>query len=152
MFKNWQLEKAVQALIDEAQAVADRLGSGKAHVIESYAAYAQVWAVTFHVAGQDVQDLAAWKPAEVKRFISATQTKIAALRKQRLYDSSDGLAVWLHTARAVSEPRIEPAVAEIWRLLQSGGSNAVSMTEDLLDDAGLPKEHKQFAPKRFLIS
>jgi hypothetical protein len=151
-FGDWKLEKSVQALIDEAQAMADRLESGKAHVIESYASFAQVWAVTFYGDGQDLRGMAGWSAVELKRFITTIQSKIAALRKQRLYDSSDGLAVWLHTARAVSQPRIVPAVGEIWRLLQSGGSNATAMTEDILQDAGLPTDHPPFIPPQFVIA
>lgn len=147
MFKSWQLEKAVQAVIDEAQGMVDRLASAKPHVVESYAAYAQLWAVTLLGEGLDLRDLAGWKPAEVKRFITGTQTRIAALRKKREYDSSDGLAVWLHTARSVTEPRIAPAVGEIWRLLQDTGVNVDAMITDLLQDAGLPLEHPRMSPK-----
>lgn len=147
MFKSWQLEKAVQAVIDEAQGMVDRLASAKPHVVESYAAYAQLWAVTLLGEGLDLRDLAGWKPAEVKRFITGTQTRIAALRKKREYDSSDGLAVWLHTARSVTEPRIAPAVGEIWRLLQDTGVNVDAMITDLLQDAGLPSDHPRMSPK-----
>ena len=115
MFSNWQHEKAKLALIDEAQAMADKLASAKRHVLDSHAAYAQVWAVTYSAQGMDLYDLAQWKPAALTRFTAATLTKIAALRKQRAYDSSDGLAIWLHTARAVTEPRLAQAVREIWR-------------------------------------
>jgi hypothetical protein len=138
MFKNWQLEKAVQALIDEAEAMADRLGSAKPHVAESYGAAAQFWAVTYLNDGQDLRTIGAWKQTEVKRFIGVSQTKIAALRKKRDYVSSDGLAVWLHTARAVVEVRVRPPVIEIWRLLTVTENNSEAMANELLLDAGLP--------------
>ena len=75
--------------------------------------------------------------------------RIAALRKQRDYASSDGLAIWLHTARAVTEPRIAPPVRQIWRLLSLAGPNADAMAEDLLQDAGLPVDSRRFVPKGF---
>jgi hypothetical protein len=137
MFKNWQQEKATAALINEAQAVADRLQAAKPHMVDGLAAVAQFWAVSYHAGGQDLRDLSLWKPEEIRRFTSGAMTKIAALRKQRHYDSSDGLAVWLHTARAVTEPRIAPAVREIWQKLSEAGSNCDAMAEDMLTDAGI---------------
>lgn len=147
-FGDWKLEKAVQALIDEAQALADRLALAKPHVIESYAAFAQVWAVTYLETAQDLAAIAGWKPTDVKRFIAGSQTKIAALRKDRNYDSSDGLAVWLHTARAVLEPRVAAPVDQIWRILQQPSANAEAMMLDLLQDAGLATGNAQIVPKQ----
>jgi hypothetical protein len=83
------------------------------------------------------------------RFASATQIKIAALRKKREYDSSDGLAIWLHTARAVSEPRITPPVRDIWHQILNAGTNADSMAQDLLQDAGLPYDQTRRVPTGF---
>lgn len=149
MFSNWKQEKATTTLIDEAQALADKLAAAKPHVRDSYAAAAHFWAA-FHLAnGLDLHDLANWKSAAVVRFAAASATKIAALRKQRAYDSSDGLAVWLHTARAVTEPRIAPAVRAIWQQLSQAGSNAEAMAEDLLQDAGLQMERNRHVPNGF---
>ena len=78
-------------------------------------------------------------------------TKIAALRKQRAYDSSDGLAVWLHTARAVTEPQIAPSVRNIWQRLCAAGPNAASMAEDLVQEAGLETTQIHGAPIGFGI-
>lgn len=149
MFSNWQHEKAKLALIDEAQAMADKLASAKRHVLDSHAAYAQVWAVTYRAQGMDLYDLAQWKPAALTRFTAATLTKIAALRKQRAYDSSDGLAIWLHTARAVTEPRLAQAVREIWRQVSQAGVNADAMAADLLAEAGLPPDASRRIPTGF---
>ena len=149
MFNDWKQEKATAALVDEAQALADRLASAKPHIVDSYAATAQVWAATYFAAGQTLHDLTDWPPTAVKRFVSSAQTQIAALRKKREYDSSDGLAVWLHTARAVGEPRIAPAVQQIWQHLLATGPNAEAMTADLLQDAGLPLDVPHRCPKGF---
>ena len=138
MFNAWKQEKTTAALVDEAQAIADKLGSAKPHVLDSFAATAEFWAATYLAEGQDLYALLDLPPAKAARFATSVATKIAALRKAREYDSSDGLSVWLHTARAVSEPRILPAVTDIWRLLTKAGPNASSMAEDLLQDAGLP--------------
>ena len=148
-FGNWQKEKAIKALVDEAQAVADRLASGKPHATEMHAAAAQYWAVVHQGEGLDLTGLIDWPPAEIARFIRAAQTKIAVLRKARDYVSSDGLAVWLHTARAVQEPRIAPAVREIWGHLARAGRNVDAMTADLLLDAGLPPAWARCQPKGF---
>ena len=146
MFSDWQGEKATAALIDAAQAVADKLAAGKPHFTESHAANAQFWAASYFADGHDLYALAQWKPAAVARFVATAQTKIATLRKQRDYDLSDGLAIWLHTARATSEPRIAPAVREIWQQLLQAGPNADAMAEDLLTDAGLPLADGRRAP------
>jgi hypothetical protein len=74
----------------------------------------------------------------VTRFVTTTQTRIAALRKTRDYDLSDGLAVWLHTARALKEPRIARPVQDIWQMILNAGPNADSMATDLMAEAGLP--------------
>ena len=111
-FGNWQKEKAIQALVDEAQAVAERLASGKPHAVEQHAAAAQFWAQAYLAEGVDLTTLATWKAAEVARFVRGAQSKIAALRKARDYVSSDGLAAWLHTARAVTDAGLpSPIVA-----------------------------------------
>jgi hypothetical protein len=149
MFNAWKQEKAIAALVDEAQALADKLAEAKPHIVDSYAATARVWVATYLAEGQALHDLTDWPSAQVKRFVSTAQTKIAALRKKREYDSSDGLAVWLHTARAISEPRIASAVRDIWRHLMATGANAEAMAADLLQDAGLPLDTPHRCPKGF---
>lgn len=151
MFSNWKQEKSRTALVEEAQALSDKLAAAKPHVLDSHAAAAQFWAV-FHLSnGLNLHELADWKPVNVARFAATALTKIAALRKQREYDSSDGLAIWLHTARAVTEPRIAPAVRDIWRQLSQAGINADAMARDLLQDAGLPMDHGRRMPKGFQV-
>ena len=149
MFSTWKQEKATSALVDEAQALADKLAGAKPHFVESHAAAAQFWAARCLADGQDLHALIDWKAAVVTRFAATTQTRIAALRKQRAYDSSDGLAVWLHTARAVTEPRIAPPVRDIWQHILNAGPNGASMALDLLQDAGLPVDARVRAPKGF---
>lgn len=151
MFSTWKQEKAVATLVDEAQALSDKLSSAKPHILDSHAAAAQFWAARYLAAGQDLHDLIDWKPAAVARFAATAQTRIAALRKQRDYDSSDGLAIWLHTARAVTEPRIAPAVREIWQQILAAGPNADAMAHDLLQDAGLPVDQGRRIPKGFSV-
>ena len=149
MFSNWQQEKATAALVDAAQALSDKLAAAKPHVTDSHAATAQFWAA-FHLAeGLNLYEVAQWKPAVVARFAAAAAAKIATLRKKREYDSSDGLAIWLHTARAVTEPRIAPAVRAIWRHLLQAGPNADALADDLLQDAGLPTGHGRRVPYGF---
>jgi hypothetical protein len=149
MFSTWKTEKATAALVDEAQMLADKLAAAKPHFLDSHAAAAQFWAASYLATGQNLHDLMDWKAAAVTRFATTTETKIAALRKQREYASSDGLAIWLHTARAVTEPRIAPAVREIWRQLTQAGPNAAAMAEEMLHDAGLPVNICRDAPKGF---
>lgn len=149
MFNAWKAEKAIAALVDEAQAMADKLDGAKPHFVDSHAANARLWEVLFAADGLVLGDLAAWKPAAVARFASTAQSRIAALRKARAYDSSDGLAVWLHTARAVTEPRIAPPVRDIWQTLLGAGPNAAAMAADLLQDAGLSAPAALTAPKGF---
>lgn len=149
MFNDWKTEKTTAALVDEAQAMADKMAGAKPHFVESYAATAQVWAAHYLASGQDLHALAQWKPGAAKSFARAAQTKIAALRKQRAYDSSDGLAIWLHTARSVDEPRIAPPAREIWQHILNAGPNAASMAQDLLEEAGLPLGGKLSAPVGF---
>ena len=84
--------------------------------------------------------------AKIARFVTATQARIAALRKKRDYDLSDGLAVWLHTARALKEPRIARAVQDIWQMILTAGPNADSMATDLMGEAGLPAVLVRRAP------
>lgn len=151
MFSNWKQEKATSTLIDEAQALSDKLASAKPHFLDSHAAAAQFWAASHLSNGLNLHELVDWKPADVARFAAAAGTKIAALRKQREYASSDGLAIWLHTARAVTEPRIAPAVRDIWRQLSQAGLNADAMAEDLLQDAGLQMDHSRRVPKGFRV-
>jgi hypothetical protein len=149
MFKDRKVEKAITALIDEAEALAEKLVTAKPHFLDSHASFAQVWQATYLLENQDLYDLKLLKPDALKRFISKTETRIAALRKQREYDSSDGLAVWLHTARAIREPRIAPAVRQIWQSLMTVGPNADSMTDDLLQDADLPPRTPRRVPQGF---
>lgn len=137
MFNAWKQEKAIAGLVGEAQALADRLASAKPHVTDSYAATAWFWAAALQAEGHDMQGIARWPHATVARFVTQTQTRIAALRKKRDYDLSDGLAVWLHTARALTEPRILPPVRDIWQMIRQAGPNADAMAEELLAEAGL---------------
>jgi len=149
MFSTWKQEKETAALVDAAQALADKLAAAKPHVVDSHAAAARFWAGSYCADGQYLNDLADWTPAAIARFAKATQAKIVVLRKNRDYDSSDGLAIWLHTARAVTEPRIAPAVREIWQQLINVGPNADEMALDLLQDAGLPADQGRRIPKGF---
>ena len=149
MFSNWQQEKATATLVDEAQALADKLAIAKPHVIDSHAAAALFWAATYLANGQNLQHMIDWNAPAIRRFGNTAETKIAALRKQRAYDSSDGLTVWLHTARAVTEPRIAPAVRDIWRQLAGAGPNADTMAAEQLQDAGLPVHGSRLAPQGF---
>ena len=149
MFGTWKAEKAIAALVDEAQSLADKLAAAKPHQVDSQAAEARFWAVSHQAGGLDLAEVIDWPPAAVARFVKASQTRVAALRKQRDYASSDGLAIWLHTARAVSEPRIAPPVREIWQRLAEAGPNAAGLAEDLLRDAGLPPDHRRLVPKGF---
>lgn len=146
MFNAWQQEKATAALVGDAQSVADRLASAKKHVVDSYAATTWFWAASLQAEGQDPYDMASWPPATVSRFVTATQTRVAALRKKRDYDLSDGLAVWLHTARALTEPRIARPVHEIWQLILNAGPNADTIATDLMAEAGLPASLVRKAP------
>lgn len=146
MFSAWKQEKAIAALVDEAQAVADRLAQAKPHVVDGQAAAAWFWAATFRAAGQDVTRMADWPAPVLARFVTATQTRIAALRKARDYESSDGLALWLHSARALTEPRIAPPVRDIWQAVAGAGQNADAMAADLMREAGLSVERIRCAP------
>ena len=151
MFSNWQQVKATAALVDEAQALADKLASAKPHFLESHSATAQFWAAVYLADGFNLHGLMDWKPQDATRLAKAADAKIATLRKQRDYASSDGLAIWMHTARAVSESRIAPAVREIWRHVSQAGPNADAMAEDLMRDAGLPIHISRAVPKGFQI-
>jgi hypothetical protein len=149
VFSNWKQEKTTAALVDEAQALADKLAGAKPHIVDHHAAASCFWA-GFHASnGQDLHDMIDWKPAAVSRFAVAALVKIAALRKQRAYDSSDGLAIWLQTARAITEPRIAPAVRDIWQQVLAAGPNSDAMASDLLHDAGLPLNNARCLPKGF---
>lgn len=149
MFSAWQKEKATEALVGEAQAVADRLAAAKPHVVDSYAATAWFWAASLQVEGNDLYAIASWPAAAVVRFVTKTQTRIAVLRKKRDYDLSDGLAVWLHTARAVTEPRIARPVQDIWQLILNAGPNADTMATERMVEAGLPAMLIRQAPAGF---
>lgn len=149
MFKNWQQEKAITALVDEAQALAERMQSPKAHIGDGHAAAARFWAGSYGAQGLDLYDIANWKSPDVARFAREATAKIAALRKARAYDSSDGLAIWLHTARAVSQPRIAPAVRLIWQRIADAGPNTDSMADDLLAEEGLPTGLPRRVPAGF---
>ncbi|CAM3264227.1 hypothetical protein PANO111632_10965 [Paracoccus nototheniae] len=149
MFSDWKQEKTIAALVDEAQALADKLDGAKPHIVDSHAAAVQFWAARYLADGQDLHDLPTWKPQAATRFAAALQVRIAALRKARAYDSSDGLAIWLHTARAVSEPRIVPPLRQIWQHVMEAGSNADIMAEDLLQEEGLPPGPGRRAPVGF---
>ena len=149
MFGAWQQEKATEALVADAQAVADRLASAKRHVVDSYAATAWFWSASLQADGQDPYAMASWSPAAVARFVTKTQTRIAVLRKKREYDLSDGLAVWLHTARAVTEPRIAGPVRDVWQMILDAGPNSDTMATDLMAEAGLPAVLIRQAPAGF---
>jgi len=149
MFNAWKVEKAVVALIDEAQAMADKLAAAKPHVRDGHAAAVFFWDASYRADGKMLHDITSWPPAAVARFVSTAQTKIAALRKARDYERSDGLAIWLHTARAVTEPRIAPAVFEIWELILSSGQNADAIAADMMAEAGLPGTPDRRAPTGF---
>jgi len=149
MFSTWKQEKAVASLVDEAQALSDKLATAKPHILESHAAAAHFWAAFYLADGQNLRELTVWKPAAVARFIVAAQTRITALRKKREYDSSDGLAIWLHTARAVTEPRIAPVVRDIWQLVLNAGPNADAMAQDQMQDAGISVVDGRKAPIGF---
>lgn len=149
MFSNWQQDKAVTNQIDEAQALADKLAGAKPHIRDSHVAAARFCAASYLAQGLNLHDMAQWKPAEVARFARSARTKVAALRKLREYSASDGLAVWMHTARAITEPRIASAARAIWRQLAAAGPNVDTMTEDLLQDAGLPLDQNREVPPGF---
>jgi hypothetical protein len=149
MFNAWKQEKAIAALVDEAQALADKLGSAKPHIRDSHAANARFWELSYLAEGQTLHDVANWPPAAIARFVSGAQSKITALRKKRFYDSSDGLTVWLHTARAVTEPRIAPAARDIWQQILAAGPNTDTMVNDLLAEAGLSGPPARQAPAGF---
>jgi len=137
MFSTWKQEKATAALADEAQALSGKLATAKPHILESHAAAVQFWAAFYIADKQNLHELMVWKPAAVARFGVTALTRIAALRKKHEYDSSDGLAIWLHTARAVAEPRIAPVVRDIWQLILNAGPNAVAMAQDQMQEAGI---------------
>lgn len=151
MFNEWKQEKATAALVDAAQAVAVKLAEAKLHVLDSHAAAARFWAATYLASGQNLYEMVTWTPAAATRFAKAAQSRIAALRKVREYDSSDGLAIWLHTARAVTEPRIVPAVRDIWHQILNAGPNADAMADELSQDAGLSGDSGRRAPSGFGI-
>ena len=149
MFSNWKVEKATAGRVEEALALSEKLAAAKPHVVDSHAATARFWA-QFHLSsGSNLYDLSTWKPTEVVKFVKTAESKVAVLRKQREYSSSDGLSIWLHTARAVIEPRIAPAVREIWHLLAQAGPNAQSMAEEMLQEAGLAVDHDRKVPRGF---
>jgi hypothetical protein len=149
MFSTWKQEKATAALVDEAQALADKLATAKPHHVESHAAAARFWAASYLSDGMDLYEVSHWKADAVSRFAATAQTRIAALRKKREYDSSDGLVIWLHTARAVTESRVAPAVRDIWQHLMDAGPNADAMAQELIHDTGLPADRGRRIPAGF---
>ena len=151
MFSTWKQEKATAALVDEAQALAEKLAVAKPHHVESCAAAARFWAASYLADGKDLYELSQWKADAVARFATTAQATVAALRKKREYDSSDGLVIWLHTARAVTESRVAPAVRDIWQHLMDAGPNADSMAQDLIVDAGLPGDMGRRVPAGFAV-
>ena len=110
---------------------------------------AQFWAAFYLVNGQNLSELTVWKPVAVACFIATAQIRITALRKKREYDSSDGLAIWLHTARAMTEPRIAPVVRAIWQLIMNEGPNADAIAQDQMQNAGLSVVDGRQAPIGF---
>ena len=151
MFSTWKQEKATAALVDEAQALAEKLATAKPHHVESHAAAARFWAAFYLSEGKDLYELTHWKADAVSRFAAPAQAQVAALRKKREYDSSDGLVIWLHTARAVTESRVAPAVRDIWQHLMDAGPNADAMAQDLMQDAGLPADMGRRVPAGFAV-
>lgn len=147
MFKDWKIEKATAALVDEAQALADKLATAKPHVVDSHAAAARFWEASCLADGQALHDMMHWPAPQASRFAASLQGRITALRKARDYDKSDGLAIWLHTVRSVTEPRLAPAVAEIWQRLLAAGQNADAMAIDQITEAGLPTDPGRRAPR-----
>ena len=149
MFSPGKQEKATAALVEEAQALAEKLATAKSHHVESCAAAARFWAASYMAEGTDLYELSHWQADAVSRFAATAQARVAALRKKREYDSSDGLAIWLHTARAVTETRAAPAVQDIWQHLVDAGPNADAMAQDLIQDAGLPADRGRRVPAGF---
>lgn len=149
MFSAWKVEKAVQALVDEAQALVDRLEGAKPHVLDAYAATGRYWRAAYLAEGVRLDKIGMWKPADVTRFAKTAQGRIAALRKARDYELGDGLAIWLHTARSITEPRVKPPVLALWQLLQAAGPNADSMAAERIAGAGLPPDAGRTIPAGF---
>ncbi|MCG6111441.1 MAG: hypothetical protein MEQ74_04535 [Paracoccus sp.] len=137
MFAAWKQEKTTAGLVAEAQALADKLAGTKPHIVEAHAAAALLWQAVFRDQGQDLHSIATWPKAKAARFAADALARIAVLRKARDYDSSDGLAVWMHSARTVAEPRIADPVRQIWAHLAAAGPNAASMAEEQIAEAGL---------------
>jgi hypothetical protein len=149
MFSTWKQERATAALVDEAQALAEKLATAKPHHVESHAAAAGFWAASYLSEGKDLYELTHWKADAVSRFAATAQAQVAALHKKCEYDSSDGLVIWLHTARAVTESRVAPAVRDIWQHLMDAGPNADAMAQELIQDAGLPADMGRRVPAGF---
>lgn len=149
MFSAWKVEKAVQALVDEAQALVDRLEGAKPHVLDAYAATGRYWRAVYLADGLRLDEIGSWKTADVTRFAKATEGRIAALRKARDYEKGDVLAIWLHTARGVTEPRVKPPVLALWQLLLTAGPNADSMAAEMIAEAGLPPDAGRSIPAGF---
>lgn len=149
MFGAWKQEKAIAALDAEAQALADKLAQAKPHFVDAHLAEAIVWVARLQAEGVDLRGVAGWTPTLAARFAKTSAAKIAVLRKAREYGRSDGLTIWLHTARSVSEPRLVPAVRAIWRALDRAGPNAEGMALDLLAEAGLPGDGQRFVPQGY---
>ncbi|MCZ0964328.1 hypothetical protein [Paracoccus benzoatiresistens] len=151
MFSTWKQEKATAALVEEAQALAEKLAAAKPHHVDSHAAAARFWAASYLSEGKNLYELSHWKADAVSRFAATVQARVAGLRKKREYDSSDGLVIWLHTARAVTETRVAPAVRDIWQHLMDAGPNADFMVRELIQDAGLPADKGRRVPVGFEV-
>ncbi|MES2968212.1 MAG: hypothetical protein V4804_05655 [Pseudomonadota bacterium] len=137
MFKGWLEEKATKALIDEADALFEKLRDGKRHVVDNHAAAAMFWAAVYGEKGRDLYAMSGWPAKEVASFAREAGTRIKDLRKGRDYDSADGLTIWLHTARGIIEPQVAPSARSIWVALARATSDAVSMADEMVADAGL---------------
>lgn len=72
-------KKAMAALVDEAQTLAEKLSGTKPQILDSHAAAAQFWAASYFSTGQDLFNLNDWTPATAARFAAAAQSRIAPL-------------------------------------------------------------------------
>jgi hypothetical protein len=149
MFNDWKAEKAIEALVTEAQDLADKLATTKPHFRDSYATQVQVWAAIHHAKGEDLYALMDWKPAAITSFAKSAAREFAALRKAREYERSDGLNVWLQTARALTQPRIMAPAKAIWEALAEAGLNVPTMVEEVLEEQGLTASPFGPVPKGF---
>jgi hypothetical protein len=51
----------------------------------------------------------------------------------------------------VTEPRVTPAVQDIWQHVLKAGPNADAMAQDLISEAGLPMDEGRRVPDGFAI-